>query len=86
MASRIGPSFGEEIVAAGLGGLPFSWGSDGTFEFAPSMTQAQRNAVLAVYAAHDLTRESQRDIDERTARDRLSALATRMENGSATTA
>lgn len=60
----IGPTFGDEIIAAGLGGLPFSWGSDGTFQFDPRMTQAQINAVLAVSAAHDPTkiRPNQRSI------------------------
>ncbi len=83
---NIGPSFGEEIAAAGLAGFPFSWGGDGTFEFAPAMTQAQRDAVRAVYAAPDPTREGTRQRDERTAKDRLLALAARLEDGSATAA
>lgn len=45
--------FAKELAAAGLAGLPFSWGADGSFQFAPSMTQEQRDAVLAVYEAHD---------------------------------
>jgi hypothetical protein len=49
----IGPTFGREILAAGLAGLPFSWSSDGSITFDPSMTQDQIDAVLAVYAAHD---------------------------------
>lgn len=49
----IGPTFGEEIRAAGLSGLPFSWGSDGKIEFGEAMDQDQRGAVLAVAAAHD---------------------------------
>ena len=53
MAKAIGPSFSDELKAAGLFGLPFSWGADGMFQFDPRMTQAQLNAVLAVYAAHD---------------------------------
>ena len=57
MAKLIGPTFGDEILAAHLNGLPFSWGEDGVFEFHPSMTQAQNDAVLAVYAAHDPTKQ-----------------------------
>lgn len=55
MADLIGPTFGAELARAGLAGLPFSWSSDGTINFDPSMTAAQVNAVLAVYAAHDPT-------------------------------
>lgn len=53
MAIKIGPNFFNELAAAGLAGLPFSWGSDGAFEFGAGMTQAQIAAVHAVYAAHD---------------------------------
>lgn len=50
---QIGPSFASEIQAAGLSGLPFSWGSDGVIEFDASMTAAQIKSVQSVYAAHD---------------------------------
>lgn len=58
---KIGPSFGHELMAAGLAGLPFSWSPDGEFRFAtdPSdlnpnpMTPEQVAEVLAVYDAHD---------------------------------
>ena len=53
MAKAIGPSFPDELKVAGLLGLPYSWGTDGVFQFDPRMTQTQINAVLAVYAAHD---------------------------------
>lgn len=49
----IGPTFADELKAAGLLGLPFSWGADGTIEFRADMPQVQRDAVLAVYAAHN---------------------------------
>lgn len=49
----IGPSFTAEITAAGLLGLPFSWDAHGAIEFGPTMTQEQRDAVLAVLAAHN---------------------------------
>lgn len=51
----IGPSFSNELNAAGLLGKPFSWSSDGTLSFDPSMTQTDRDAVRAVLAAHDPT-------------------------------
>lgn len=50
----IGPSFVRELRAAGLGGLPFSWGPDGVF-YSPKMTAEQIAAVEAVLAAHDPT-------------------------------
>lgn len=66
---QIGLSFVTELKEAGLLGLPFSWGADGAIEFARTpttfdaegtevpgaflMSQAERDAVLAVYAAHD---------------------------------
>lgn len=49
----IGVHFSNELEAAGLLGLPFSWGGDGSFTFAEGMAQAQIDAVMAVYAAHD---------------------------------
>lgn len=52
----IGPAFGSELQAAGLAGLPFAWGADGTFQFDPRMTPTQIAAVQAVYAAHDPTK------------------------------
>lgn len=52
MTKHIGSTFGNEIAAAGLGGLPFSWGADGDISFSDIITEAQRNAVMAVYDAH----------------------------------
>lgn len=49
----IGAHFVRELEAAGLLGLPFAWGPDGKIEFGAGMTQAQKDAVLAVAAAHD---------------------------------
>lgn len=57
MANKaIGPNFFNELSAAGLIGLPFSWGADGVIEFDPRMTQPQIDQVNAVYAAHDPTK------------------------------
>jgi hypothetical protein len=49
----IGPNFSNELAAAGLTGLPFSWSPDGTLTFMPAMTSAEISAVEAVYAAHN---------------------------------
>lgn len=50
---NIGPSFFDEIKAAGLVGLPFTWNASGALNFDPSMTSAQVASVQSVYAAHD---------------------------------
>jgi len=66
MPKAIGPSFPDELKVAGLTGLPFSWGSDGSIQFDSRMTQAQKDAVNAVYAAHNpatAAGPSQRDLD-----------------------
>ena len=54
---RIGPSFTDELKAAGVAGLPFSWReSDGFVRMDdPLLTDAQRTAIQAVIAAHDPT-------------------------------
>lgn len=49
----IAPTFANELRAAGLFGLPFSWQEDGTINFGEEMTQEQIDAVNVVYAAHD---------------------------------
>lgn len=56
MDVRIGPNFQNELDAAGLRGLPFSYGSDGVFEWGTEITAPQRAAVEAVFAAHDPAR------------------------------
>jgi hypothetical protein len=50
---NIGETFSSELQEAGLLGLPFSWGGDGTIHFGDIMTSAQIDAVNSVYAAHD---------------------------------
>jgi hypothetical protein len=52
-AQTIGPNFGNEIIAAGLGGLPFSWSSDGTIRGLTNLTPAQQTTLNAVLAAHN---------------------------------
>jgi hypothetical protein len=52
----IGPNFSNELVVAGLFGLPFAWSADGTIEYGADMTDPQKASVAAVYAAHDPNR------------------------------
>lgn len=49
----IGPTFGRELQAAGLGGLPFSVNGDGTCIGLDALTPQQREALAAVIEAHD---------------------------------
>lgn len=53
MSAIIGPNFGNEIAAAGLAGLPFSWGPDGLNTADPRLTSDQIAAIEAVLAAHN---------------------------------
>lgn len=50
---QLGPSFGAELVAAGLGGLPVSWSSDGAVTGLEALDAAQRKTFAKLYAAHD---------------------------------
>lgn len=52
----IGPNFGEEVIAAGLGGLPFTWGEDGEIAGREELTDDQNAALDDVIAAHDPTK------------------------------
>lgn len=49
----IGPRFVEELEAAGVVGLPFAWGSDGSLTFGAAITPEQQTAIRAVLAAHN---------------------------------
>lgn len=44
--------FFDELQAAGLVGLPFSWGDDGSLFFDAAMTEEQIASVQEVYDAH----------------------------------
>jgi len=50
---RIGPTFANEIDAAGLSGLPFAWGENGSISGRENLTPEQNAALDAVIAAHD---------------------------------
>ena len=49
-----GMNFGNECIAAGLGGLAFSWEPDtGTFYGRENLTDEQNATLNSVVAAHD---------------------------------
>ena len=77
-AGRFGPTFMDEIRAAGLLGLPFSWDVERII-FNHDITPEQRAAVVAVAEAHDPTNS---DMPRR----RQAAFATAMEYGNTITA
>jgi len=57
MAKQLGPTFGDEVLVAGLGGLPFSWGAtDETIIGRENLTAAQNTTLDDVVAAHDPTK------------------------------
>lgn len=54
MAKQLGPTFGDEVLAAGLGGLPFAWGAtDETITGRENLTAEQNATLDGVVAAHD---------------------------------
>lgn len=73
--------FHAELVAAGL--RIHGCASDGRIDWIATPTQADLDTAAQVLAAHD---PQKRERDERTARDRLLALAARLEDGTATAA
>jgi hypothetical protein len=52
MAKAIGPTFFDEIKAAGISGDGWACSVDGRFSF-NALPQATQDAILAVYAAHN---------------------------------
>jgi hypothetical protein len=56
MTDVLGPTFGDEVIAAGLGGLPFSWGPDGDIQGRERLTPEQNSTLDGVVAAHDPTK------------------------------
>jgi hypothetical protein len=52
MTKQLGPTFNQEVVAAGLGGLPFSWGdTDDSITGRANLTPAQNTTLDGVVAA-----------------------------------
>jgi len=61
MTKQLGPTFGDEVIAGGLGGLPFSWGAtDDTITGRENLTSAQNTTLDNVVAAHDPTKQRKR--------------------------
>lgn len=52
----LGPTFGYELEAAGLGGLGLTWTSDGTINGRENLTTEQNATLDTVIAAHDPTK------------------------------
>jgi hypothetical protein len=58
MTKQLGPTFSDEVLAAGLGGLPFSWGAtDDSITGRENLTSAQNTTLDNVVAAHDPTKQ-----------------------------
>lgn len=56
--TKIGPTFLQELIAAGLGPpVPCSWSSDGTYNIS-GLTSTQQTSFQQVLAAHDPTEKS----------------------------
>ena len=53
--TAFGPMFGDEIHAAGLGGLPFSWDSAGGIYDRENLTDEQNAKLDEVIKKHDPT-------------------------------
>jgi len=57
MAKQLGPTFGDETVAGGLGGLPFTWGATSDDIFGRENLTTEQNTTLdGVITAHDPTK------------------------------
>jgi hypothetical protein len=58
MTKQLGPTFGDEVLAAGLGGLPFTWGdTDDSITGRENLSAADNATLDDVIAAHDPTRK-----------------------------
>ena len=53
MTKPLGPNFGGELIAAGLGGLPIAWAPDGGISGRGNLTPEQNAMLDAAIAAHD---------------------------------
>jgi len=47
-----GPSFGDELIKSGLGGLPIAWTGDGVIHGRDALSEDQRATLDRVIAAH----------------------------------
>jgi hypothetical protein len=78
MSKQIGPTFGDELHAAGLGGLPFSWCDDGSY-FIEQLTDEQTKTFLEVLMKHDPAKQRRDPLQARleAIEERLAALERR---------
>lgn len=54
MTKQLGPTFGDEILMAGLGGLPLAWGdTDDSITGRELLTAPQNTTLDGVITAHD---------------------------------
>src|SRR5829696_1231988 len=53
MTKPLGPNFGGELIAAGLGGLLIAWAPDGGISGRQDLTLEQNAMLDAAIAAHD---------------------------------
>jgi len=56
MAATFGPTFGDEVVAAGLGGAPISWTESEIFG-REKLTSQQNTTLTGVMTTHDPTKQ-----------------------------
>jgi len=69
MAKKLGPTFGDELWAAGVGGLPFSWSPDGDYFGRENLTPEQNATIDSVEAAHDPNKFHKQQKDKKAQRD-----------------
>ncbi len=62
MTVVIGPTFPDELKAAGLFGLPFAWGEDGAISGRENLTTQQQTDLDAVIAAHNPNKVTSDDV------------------------
>ena len=54
MTKQLGPTFSDEVIAAGLGGLPFAWGdTDNSITGRENLSDEQNTTLNGVIEAHD---------------------------------
>jgi hypothetical protein len=58
MSKQLGETFGQELIAAGLGGIPISWGdTDDSIQGRERLTPEQNAKLDEVIARHDPTKQ-----------------------------
>jgi hypothetical protein len=58
MTKQLGPTFGDEVIVAGLGGKPFAWGdTDDSITGRENLSGADNATLDGVVAAHDHTKK-----------------------------